>query len=295
MWDWDLARAARFGTPRVSTAALDYRQHGESWSAQIQEKDRSRGEFLAVVRRRNAHLAIGAVLSGRLPGLFPRWLDAMATATRRIETAEPPSLILLDNSRDPEFRDLVERELARHNETFRVMRVIPYPVTFSWTTEKERRDRVAQFLAAAYQRLAAEMAADVHWFVEDDVLIPLDGGVQLWLSLTGGAVLPHGVSGCYRNRHLPERYVGGWWRSSRAEEPNAISREGKAFEVDFVGTGCLMYWPSRTPDWTESHVRGVPAHDWAWSARVKDLSGLLLIHPAVNCRHAVDETTFLDG
>ncbi len=296
MWDWDLAlRAARFGVPKVSTAVLDYRQHENSWSAQIQEKDRSRGEFLALVRRRNARLAVGAILSGRLPDLFPRWLDALATAVRRIDAPEPPSLILLDNSRDAGFRDLVERQLARYSETFRALRVISYPENYAWTTEKERRDRVAMFLAKAYQRLAAEMAADVHWFVEDDVLVPLDGGVQLWLALTGGATLPHGVSGCYRNRHDPDRYVGGWWRSSRAEEPSSISREGKAFEVDFVGTGCLMYWPSRTPDWTESHVRGIPAHDWAWSAQVKDRSGRLLFHPAVRCQHAVDEITLLDG
>lgn len=295
MWDWDLAlRAARQGTPRVSEAVLNYRQHDASWSAQIQEKDSARAFYLADVRRKNARLAIGSILSGRLPGLFPRWLDAVATSARRIETSEPKTLILLDNSRDPAFREQVEQELARYAETFGIMRVVPYSESFSWTTEKERRDEVARFLARAYQRLAAEMSGDLHWFIEDDVLVPLDAGIALWTALTDGGQPPHGVSGCYRNRHLPQRYVGGWWRSSRAEEPTAIPL-GKPLPVDFVGTGCLMYWPSRTPDWTESHVRGIAAHDWAWSARVAKQDGRLLFHPSVRCQHAVDETNFLAG
>lgn len=248
-----------------------------------------------MVRRKNARLAVGSILSGRLPGLFPRWLDAAAMSARRIETAEPISLILLDNSRNSQFRERVESELARYVDTFGLIRVIPYPGSYSWTTEKERRNRVATFLAAAYQRLAAEMASDLHWFLEDDVLAPLDGGTALWKALTAGPVPPHGVSGCYRNRHLPQRYVGGWWRSSCAEEPTSLPRSGKPLPIDFVGTGCLMYWPSRTPDWTESHVRGIPAHDWAWSARVALRDGHLLFHPAVRCQHAVDETTLLAG
>lgn len=297
MWDWDLAlRAARFGTPLVSTAILDYRQHDASWSARIQEKDATRGKYLAEVRRKNARLAIGAILSGRLPGLFTKWLDALASSVRRIETSEPKTLILLDNSRNAEYRRLVERNIARYAATFDVCRVVDYPVSFHWTTETERRDQVAKFLAAAYNRLAGEMQGDVHWLMEDDVLVPLDAGPALWQALTDGAHPPHAISGCYRNRHLPQRYVGGWWRKDRPEEPTTLPRDdGELIPIDFSGTGCLMYWPSRTPDWSESHIRGIPAHDWAWSAQLAARNGKLYFHPGVRCRHAADETRLIEG
>lgn len=297
MWDWDLAlRAARFGTPRPSTAILDYRQHRESWSAQIQEKQANRAHYLAQVRRIKARLSIGAILSGRLPSLFPKWMDALALAARRIDMAEPKSLVLLDNSRNADFRTLVDATLPRYAETFGIVQVIPYPQSFTWKTEPERRDQVAGFLAAAYRRLAESMRCDIHWFVEDDVIVPLDGGAALWQALTEGAQPPHAISGCYRNRHLPGRYVGGWWRGDRPEEPHEIPRsDGELIPVDFVGTGCLMTWPSRTPPWTDSHLRGIPAHDWAWSAKAIERRGKLFFHSHVRCQHAVDETNWLQG
>lgn len=297
MWDWDLAlRASRFGIPRPSRAMLDYRQHAESWSAKMQEKDSGRGRFLAQVRRVNARLSVGSILSGRLPGLFSDWLDALAQSVRRISTSAPKTLTLLDNSRDPKFRRTIDQALGRHGETFGVMRVIPYPQSFTWTSEGQRRDRVAEFMAKACFRLAEAMPGDVYWFVEDDVIVPLDGGEKLWDALTDGTHPPHGISGCYRNRHLPERYVGGWWRGDSPDEPKEIRRDTAALvPVDFVGTGCLMTWPSRTPLWTDSHLRGIPAHDWAWSAKVCEQRGRLYFHPQVRCAHAVSERQILPG
>lgn len=290
MWDWDLAlRAARFGTPRTSRAVLDYRQHADSWSATIGEKDAERAEYLAIVRRRNARLAVGSILSGRLPELLPEWLDALAMSVRRIETTKRPPLVLLDNSHNRVFRRRLDQELNRYTETFGTIRVIDHPVAFTWTSEKERRDRVAAFLAAAYARLSREMAGDVQWFVEDDVIVPLDAGVKLWNSLTAGAHPPHGISGCYRNRHCPQHYVGGWWRGERPEEPTEIAADkAELTPVDFVGSGCLMTWPSRTPGWSQSHIRGIPAHDWAWSAAVKARRGTLFFHPQVRCAHIAE-------
>lgn len=297
MWDWDLAlRAVRFGTPRPSAALLDYRQHDDSWSAQLQEKEAGRARYLAQIRRLNARLSIGAILSGRLPGLFSQWLDALALSAKRIESPELKSLILLDNSRDASFRALIDQSLPRYEETFGLIRVIPYPQSFAWNTETERRDQVAKFLAGAYRRLAEAMPGDIHWFVEDDVIVPLDAGVVLWDALTAGTYPPHGLSGCYRNRHLPGRYVGGWWRGDRPEEPHAIPRTPTdLMPVDFVGTGCLMTWPSRTPPWTDSHLRDIPAHDWAWSAKLIARRGKLCLHPQVRCQHAVNETKLLPG
>lgn len=297
MWDWDLAlRAARFGRPRTSRAVLDYRQHADSWSSTIGEKDAERANYLAIVRRRNARLAVGAILSGRLPELLPEWLDSLALSTRRIETTEPPSLTLLDNSRNQDFRQRLERELNRYAETFGTIRVIDHPVTFTWNNEKERRDCVAGFLAAAYARLSSAMSGDVQWFVEDDVIVPLDAGVKLWNSLTAGAHPPHGISGCYRNRHCPGRYIGGWWRGERPEEPTEIpSSQHDLLPVDFVGTGCLMTWPSRTPEWKASHLRGIPAHDWAWSAAVNARRGTLYFHPQVRCTHVINAGRRIPG
>ena len=80
-----------------------------------------------------------------------------------------------------------------------------------------------------------------------------------------------------------------------AEQLHVMTNDPKELPADFVGSGCLMTWPSRTPAWTESHLRHIAAHDWAWSAQVIAQRGKLFLHPQVRCQHAVDEAKLLPG
>jgi Glycosyl transferase family 2 len=295
MWDWDLAlRGARLGTPRRSDAVLSYRQHATSWSASIRTKHQDQQEHLLPrVRRMNARLSVGSIVSGRVLKLFPRWMSAVAQAVRLIGTSEPVELVLLDNTTDAAARRLMRTEAERYAETFETIRVLPHPGRIRASCESERRDQTARFMAGACNRLRMELRGDIHWFIEDDILVPLEGGRALFHALTDGWSPPHAVSGCYRSRHVPTQYVGGWMENGRPPELRQLPAE--AVSVDVCGTGCLMYWSARTPRFWDSHFRGIAAHDWEWCMRLKDNGGTLLMLPTVRCGHAVDAETVIAG
>ncbi|MDB5339077.1 MAG: hypothetical protein JWN70_4696 [Planctomycetaceae bacterium] len=297
MWDWDLAiRASRFGQPKPSRAVLYYRMHSGSWSSLIGEREaEQRAEQCSIVRRWNARVSIGAILSGRLPGLFPRWMAALAQSVRLMKLSTKPELVYLDNSRKASIRSKFLVEADKYCDTFETIRILPFPERFTWRKEQERRDKVAQFMASASNRLRSEMHGDIHWIVEDDVLVPLAAGEQLWQTLTAGTNPLNAVAGCYRNRHLPETYVGGWWNNGSPRELRDLPPGNVPVEVDFTGTGCLMYWKDRTPKMWNSHYQGVPAHDWEWCMAVKAAKGRVAMLPQVRCGHAVDEKNIIPG
>ncbi len=293
MWDWDLAlRGARLGTPRRSQAVLNYRRHAGSWSSSLDERSRQRQAHLKpLVRRRNARLSVGVVFSGRLPELLPTWMSSLVRAVRLIDVSERPELIALDNSRGDVPRSLLAREVDRFRLSFCSVRILPHRRELLWTTETERRDAVARFLAGAYTRLRAEMRGDVHWLIEDDILVPAWAGSDLFAALLSGSVAPQAVTGCYRNRHQSEQIVGGFWQDGIAEALTALP--DSPFEVDYTGTGCLMYWADQVPTYWNSHVGNIPAHDWEWCLQLRANNGRLLMLPEVRCGHAVDATNIL--
>ncbi|HUG90209.1 MAG TPA: glycosyltransferase family 2 protein [Planctomycetaceae bacterium] len=288
MWDWDLAlRGARLGTPRRSDAVLNYRQHADSWSAGIREKHvEQQTRLFPRFRRLNARLSVGSVVSGRVAKLFPRWMSAVAQSVRLIGTPEPVDLVLLDNTHDPAVRGLLRSEAGRYSATFETVRVLSHPGRIRSSSEPDRRDQTARFMADACNRLRTELRGDIHWLIEDDILVPLAAGAELFHALTDGWAPPHAVTGCYRNRHVPDQYVGGWFRDGQPAELRCLPEEPVA--VDLCGTGCLMYWAPRTPRFWDSHLRGIAAHDWEWCLRLKASGGTLLMLPAVRCGHAVD-------
>jgi len=287
MWDWDLAlRGARLGTPAHSKAILQYRQHSESWSANIQTKYEKRQEvLLPQMRRICSKLSVGSIISGRLAEFFPQWMSAVAQSVKLIGSQEPVELILLDNSNSPETLSLIRSETNRYLNTFESIRIIPHPASFTFSNEKERRNQVSQFMAHACNRLQVEMKGDIRWLIEDDILVPLESCINLITKLTAGWVPPNAVSGCYRNRHVETQFVGGHFDDYHIV--NSFSEIGSETSVvDYCGTGCLMYWKERTPRFWDSHYRDVPAHDWEWCARIKESEGTILMLPSVHCGHA---------
>lgn len=286
MWDWDLAlRGARYGTPVLSKAVLKYRQHKRSWSANIKTKYEKRQEILLpYMRRACARLSVGAIISGRLTEFFPQWMSAVAQSVKLINSPEPVELVLLDNSRNEQTLSILRAETNRYLNTFETIRIIPHPATLSFLNETERRNQVARFMAHSCNRLNSEMRGDIHWMVEDDILVPLEAGTNLMNQLTEGWVPPNAVSGCYRNRHVETQFVGGHFDDSHLV--NAFTELGsETTSVDYCGTGCLMFWKDRTPRYWDSHYQHAAAHDWEWCARLKQAKGEILMLPSVHCGH----------
>ncbi len=294
MWDWDLAlRGARLGNPVRSKAILQYRQHAKSWSAQIQTKYEKRQELLLPqMRKICSRLSVGSIISGRVSDFFPEWMSAVAQAVRLVDRSEPVELVLLDNTNNLETLSLIRSESNRYRNTFETIRIVPYPETFTFSTERERRNKVAQFMARACNRLKVEMRGDIHWLIEDDILVPIEAGINLIDQLTANWIPPNAVSGCYRNRHTQTDFVGGYFDDVHIV--NAFSEMGSEVRaVDCCGTGCLMYWKNRTPRYWNSHYGNVPAHDWAWSAKIKESKGEILMLPSVRCGHVIDHANIL--
>jgi hypothetical protein len=287
MWDWDLAlRASRLGTPRPSTATLKYRQHAESFSQQTQEaSNEKRHDFQDRMRRLNATVSIGAIVSGRVPGLFDEWFRRLeATVLSHVET----DLTILDNSGNPELKTRMLR-LTGESERFSRIRVLPYPVRYEWESEDDRRNKVATFMADASNRLLDLMRGDMAWFVEDDVMLPHNAMVDLRATLMGKDC-PHAAAGAYLSRHDWPAYIAGWKRDKNWPHVQALPEYPT--EVDYAGTGCLMFWRNRPaiPKRFVSHVEGIPAHDWAFGMELKRNGGTMLLVPSVKCGHAVSES-----
>jgi glycosyltransferase involved in cell wall biosynthesis len=293
LWDWDLAlRSARLGTPRRSQAVLNYRYHAGSWSTTIGERSGQRQDYLKPrVRRRYARLSVGVVFSGRLPELVPNWMSSIAHAVHLIDTPERPELVVIDNRPNETLHALLAREVDRFRFAFSSIRILPYRRELFWTNGKERLDAIARFLAGAYTRLRAEMRGDVHWLIEDDILVPSWAGNDLYTALLSGCIAPQAVAGCYRNRHNRESLVSGWWRNGFPETLTALP--AAPVEVDYTGTGCLMYWADQVPAHWDSHVGDIPAHDWEWCLRLRAKGARLLLLPEVRCGHAVDAANIL--
>jgi glycosyltransferase involved in cell wall biosynthesis len=296
MWDFDLAiRAQRHGTPRMSTAVLHYRQHDACFSHSIGEtEEANRIEYAESIRRKNARVCIGSIVSGRLPGLFPAWLDAVRSAALFAHLPTAPKLLLLlhDGALDQlnQYRDALKGcdDVFSSVEIQSLRREVPQ------TPEMARRNGVAVLLAEASARLHATCAADLLWLIEDDILVPRSSLRELFAAITAGSLPPLGISGVYKNRHAlaQGKCLGGWIKHGRREEPADFSRMLQL--VDFVGTGCLLFWTNRpgTPKVWNSHcgIETQPAHDFAWSERVGEN---LFIHGGVRCGHAQSETEII--
>lgn len=292
MWDWDLAlRVARLAErpPVPSGAVLMYRQHPASWSASVDEKNTSdmRAECMAAVRRLNARVTVCCMYSGRLPELLPEWADRLAGSVRFAELTNPVDLVMLCHNASAYDLRVVRGTMSRYRETFSGIRIEGFANLLKWSTESERRDQVASMLAVAYEAMRDRSTGDVLFFVEDDVLLPRPGVRRLWQTLTAGHQPPHAVSGVYRNRHVPEQFIGGWRREHGWEEFQELPADGQPFDVDVAGTGCLMTWRDRPaiPRGWRSHEERVAAHDWAYCRDIGRAGGRVLMHPGVPCDH----------
>lgn len=291
MWDHDLAlRASRFGSrpPKVSAAVLHYRQHAQSFSSSLNEKEGELVEIRELIRRRNAQFSVATIYSGRLPGLFPQWIERVAQSVR-FAALRPELVIAVDPRVDPSAFPRDKAEVW--SSSFRSIEFITLAPMDEWTTEVERRGAVARWLASSMDRVRYRCDADLIWLVEDDILVPHSACRELWNLATSGVKPPAMVSGIYRSRHSPSLLIAGRVQKvgNRLLYPEATVNPGGIVPMDFVGTGCAMIWKQRPmiPAVWPSHAGGeIPAHDWAISLEIKRQGGDVLWHTGVQCGHA---------
>jgi glycosyltransferase involved in cell wall biosynthesis len=296
MWDFDLAiRAQRYGTPRMSNAVLYYRQHDAGFSHSIGEtEEANRVPYAESIRRKNARICIGSIVSGRLPGIFSAWLDAVRSAALFAHLHTPPKLLLLFHDGALNQLDQYLESLKGCDGVFSAVEIQSFRREVPQIPEMAHRDGVAALLAEASARLQATCASDLMWLVEDDILVPRSSLRELFAAITAGSVPPLGISGVYKNRHpqAQEKCLGGWIKNGKREEPVHFSPVLQP--VDFVGTGCLLFWTNRpgTPKVWNSYcsIEAQPAHDFAWSERAGEQ---LFIHGGIRCGHARSETEFI--
>lgn len=286
-FDWDLAlRASRFGPAVASSALLRYRQHPQSWSRAFWKDRLTTREVTKLhgrIRQSAVTVTIGCVYSGRLPGLLPRWLDALAMSIRNTDLPRP-NLFFVDGTPEQSAGELLLKEASRYAE-FRQVQYTRGRSVRRPPFERSQRDARATFMATACNQVLDGSNTDVAWFVEDDILVPENAYATLLSSLMRGRAPRAAVAGIYRSRHEPENLVAHTYGNricTLKEMPKQPT------EVDLTGSGCLMILRPFARHRFTSHVQQIPAHDWAWCLDLKKQGGRVLLEPEVACRHYVD-------
>lgn len=296
MWDWDLAlRLSRHGGGARSGALLYYRHHAQNWSLQREGAERhQRSTWKGIVRRATARMTICTVFSGRLPDLFPVWLEALVKALKPGER-EKPELFIIDDSPQG-FFSIAGPHLARFEQHFQGLHVVRVHNGDSWANRRPDRAATARFLSIAYNRFLNESVSEVLWFIEDDIVVPPGAAGHLLHRLLDGEKPLAAVTGLYKSRH-EDCYVVSAFEGQRVQHAQKLPAAPSAW--DLAGTGCLMifrpvakaafhpWWfvpraPARPV--TES-VGVVPAHDWAFTWQLREQGDPVVSEPRVECRH----------
>lgn len=297
LWDWDLwLRVSRLGAGQRTTAPLFYRHHDANLSARIDASRLDRlGAVRGVIRRSAARMAIVVAFSGRLPALFPRWLDAVASTTSEARAAERPELIVLDDS-PAGFWKIAGAHADRFGDHFSAIKVVRVHEGSHWHARRPDRAATARFLTGVYHRAGQETQAEVLWYIEDDIIVPGDACNRLLRLLLDGEQPRAAVAGIYRSRHesclVVSNVVDG--RVVHAEQPPTAPAP-----CDLTGTGCLMVFRPLAkavfrPVWPVPGADAVvPAHDWAYTWQLREVGQPVWIEPAVRCRHYRNETEWV--
>ena len=320
-WDWDLyTRYGKAGFSGVydKNAFLLYRHHEKSISAHQNLKDEktsvdavTRMNYLC--RNMFCRTQIGAVVSDRLIGLFPKWLDAIVENIEEYRQAlfeeemfphfgkphyNKPCLNILFTG-DIKHRSFINDQINRVADHFYSVKLCCEQWINVFSTEEERRSNVARFLAKSYNQLL-QTDCELVWFLEDDVIPPSNAMKDLNKAITA-AVLPlPAVAGVYRNRHDPSHIIAHEWPNLKKTESiiDLTDFPKKDKYVDMTGTGCLMIFRPYASHKFESHYKGIPAHDWNWCIKLKNsdlpqVKKKVLLLSSVQCRHYQTLETYI--
>ncbi len=291
MWDFHLAlRMSRLGTPRKSDAVLLYRQHQASWSVNGKEKtDNQLIVFGEQIRREVVKVSVGLVYGGRIPNFFENvWIKNLVDDMSILNNK--PELIIYNNSSED-----LNKILDEYRDSFSKIKIISHPEKILFSSETDRRNKVATFLANAYNMLLENCTGDIIHLREDDVITPEGGFQKLFDFTTHGRYVPHAVAGAYFNRNPKwPKWIGGFFSNPiRSSVDIDMLPTHDPFVIDYTGTGCILFWKDTCPKLYKPFLDGVQAHDWAWCHDLKASGGKVWMLPSVICRHHHSETEFL--
>jgi hypothetical protein len=304
MWDWDLAlRLSRYGRGTPSGALLYYRHHSDNWSLRREgtERDR-RSAWKGLVRCAAARMTVCTVYSGRLPRLFPVWLDGLCSALDPGER-ERPELFVIDDSPQG-FYAVAAPHLARLERLFQSVRVARVYNGENWEMRRPDRAATSRFLSIAYNRFLDETDTEVLWFVEDDIVVPCGAAGNLLHLLLDGENPRAAVTGMYKSRHEDCFVIS---RLENGHPCHAVTPPDTPAGWDLAGTGCLMVFRPRAkavfhPWWRTPAENGkpasgavgvVPAHDWSYTWQLREQGDRVVSHPEVRCRHYLDAESWV--
>lgn len=302
-WDWDLAhRCGRVARGiRDRRGILHYRQHPASVShvQDVRGGSPALARMNRLFRLSHARVRLACVLSGRVLGRFPAWLEAvratLAHADRAAARARPfPPFGMFALPR-PDLALLYTGPRRRRQEVLAHLRGVEWlfgDIQFQaepWDpadpSEERRRWNVAEGLADRCNRLNAG-PHDVTWFLEDDIEPPPNAYWDLLHALLADPGPRPATAGWYRNRHVPRQLVAHHVRAVGVETPETDLATDTDF--DLTGTGCLMVFKPFASHSFGANGLGAPAHDWNWCRQVP---GGVRVLAGVGCRHYLDETT----
>jgi len=313
-WDWDvwirMVKAGYFGV-RDPKGFLLYRQHAESVSAKNETKCNYSQAFRMKYLIRNAHCRtqISTILSDRIVDFFPIWIKNIVDNVKffvdelmkepifdspgEIQYLKPNLTIIYTGK--PEHKNFIFQQLNQYSNVFNNINFLCQQWTNNYSTEIERRDNVAEFMAKSCNKLM-QTEDEIIWFVEDDILPPIHAMYELNKSLLLNNSPRSAVAGIYRNRHDPRYLVAHNWLHSKAEDFEDDFEDDEL--VDITGTGCLMIFKPFANHKFGSHINGIPAHDWNWCLNIKDDASYptqkkVLLKSNVVCKHFQTMTKFV--
>lgn len=289
MWDWDLAlRLSKVGIPKKSPAVLEYRQHGDSWGSNKDRSGDSWGGYqkcLSSIKKHNVDISIGLVYGGRIPKLLDKWMENLIDDVKIL--VNKPEFVIYNNS-DVDLKT----KLKKYEKHFSKIKVLTFDRKIEFTDEIDRRNKVSELLADAYNVLLEHMSGDIIHFREDDVMTPEGGFEKLFNFLIDqnevALNVNPAVAGLYFNRNPNwKKFVGGYYDADKRDsrEFETLPSWTEPIKVDFTGTGCLLYWRDLCPRVFKPYLDGIQAHDWAWGLDLKKSGGVLHVLPDVICRH----------
>lgn len=291
MWDFDLAiRMARFGKPRKSDAVLLYRQHGDSVSFDKEKSEQKLFGYTNIMRKNLVKVTVGVVYGGRSTGLFDKWMDSIVSDVSILENK--PELIIYNNSDFP-----IKARLKLYENNFSQIKVIEHPEKIKFSNEVERRNRVCEMLANAYNMIMENSTGDIVHLREDDVITPSGGFSAMFDKMISEIKIRDAVCLPYFNRHENyKRWVGGMFNTQNIKLTSDFVRlpsSSRPFAIDYTGTGCVMFWKHKCPEVFKPYLFGIQAHDWAFWYDHKMRGGELIMLPQYVCKHYHDQNRYI--
>jgi len=281
-WDWHLyLRLSRYGKFKKSRAILNYRQHPYSNLNNTRQKY---GKTLPEVRRNIMlsvlKITVGLIYGGREKGFIHTWIKDLNKDITILKNK--PELIIINNSQEI-------LDLDKYIDLYSNIKIIEGNKLSMRT--KQTRPLLSAALSDGYNTILENATGEIVHLREDDNLSEKDSFEKIFNFLTTKENNATASAGLYMSRHQ-KRIVGGYYTD---KTPTLIEKMNTVdpIQVDFTGTGYIMFWKDLVPKFKAKTNYGDLSHDWAWSLELKARGHKMYILPTAMSRHYLDETKFI--